>query len=305
MPKITDYYNLPSQVPFADVDVFSDNRLFVDPHAVRLSKMPSPFAAEAVLCADTFCHEVTQAVITGTPASRQRGEKLLQQFGEPSETRLGMSARGFKGHGGSEGVGSLIWETFNSDVEFLVRMGVLRQIEDLPVFVEGVDRDITSDVTTRIIFGPLARFTEAMIATYPQFTAGTHVCQTFTRQVWDPTSLQWATEEMLLPVVDGSPLLLVPQEWVRRNLLMSARRYYDTSVLSYAQFEQAAISADGKILTTPKRVLKQQADLRRGRSTSIQVTRRALENEQDLLELFKAFVASKHQTTTGSDEAAA
>lgn len=97
-----------------------------------------------------------------------------------------MSATGFRGHGGAEVVGSWIWEALNNDVEALVRVGVLKQIEDLPLFVGGVDRDITSDITTRIIFEPLGRFTEHMLNTYPQFTSAEHKVEPYRRQVLEP-----------------------------------------------------------------------------------------------------------------------
>ena len=58
---------------------------------------------------------------------------------------------------------------------------------------------------------------------------------------------------------------------------MSAGRFYDTSVLSYAQLEQAVLSRDGKLLKTPKDLLKTQRALARGRATNLAVTRRAHE----------------------------
>lgn len=301
MPTITQHYNITGPTPFVDVETLRDNRLYVDPYAIRLAKSPQPFADEAVECADTFCHQVTQAVIDGTVASFRRGEDLLQHFTEPSETRLGMAAAGFQGHGGSEGTGSRVWQTLISDVEFLVRMGVWRQIEDLPLFVEGVDRDITSDVTTRIIYRPLARFTEAMIEAFPHFTAGENTVKLFTKQVWDPQAREWTTAEVLLPVVDGKPLLLVPKAWARPTLLMTARRYYETSVLTFAQLEQAVLSSKGELLTTPKRLLKKQEGLARGRATTISVTQRAFESEQDLLAHFKSYVASRLPVATDED----
>lgn len=293
MPTVSEHYKIHGPTPFVDVEILNDNRLYVDPHAIRLAKSPQPFADEAVDCADTFCREVTEAVIDGTSASCRRGEELLQHFTEPSETRLGMAASGFQGHGGSEGIGSRVWETLITDVEFLVRMGVGRQIEDLPLFVEGVDRDITSDVTTRIVYHPLARFTEAMIDAFPHFTASGNAVEKFTKQVWDPEQREWTTAEVLLPVAHGKPLLLVPKGWARATLLMTARRYYETSVLTFAQLEQAVLSSKGELLTTPKRLLKKQEALARGRSTSIRVTQRAFECEQDLLAHFKSYVASR------------
>ncbi|MDP2012903.1 MAG: hypothetical protein Q8L05_01625 [Actinomycetota bacterium] len=290
MPTVTDYYGIDRSVPFVNVDIAADNRLYVDPRAIRLRREPQPYAAAAIECADTFLREVTRCVIDGTPTEMARGEDLLQHFVEPWETRLGMAVEGFRGHGGAEVVGTRIWTALTDDVRALVRIGVLRQLEDLPLFVDGVDRDITSDVTTRIIFEPLARFTAAVIADYPEFSVGGHRVETFRRQVWDPAKCGWSEATVSLPVSGGRPLLLVPKGWARPSLLMSAGRYYETAVLSFAQLEQAVRAADGKLLTTPKDRLRDQPGLGRGRATNLRITMKALSDEQDLIAAFKRFV---------------
>lgn len=305
MPTITAHYGITGPVPFVDVEVTTDNRLYVDPHAIRLRNTPQPFADQALECVDTFTHKVTDSIIKGTAASRHRGERLLQRFVEPWETRLGMSAEGFHGHGGADVVGTWIWDVLNDDVEALVRVGVLKQIEDLPLFVEGVDRDITSDITTRIIFGPLARFTELMIDTYPQFSSAGHKVQTYRKQIWNPITGDWDEADMVLPVVDGKPLMLVPREWARPTLLMSATRYYETSVLSFAQLEQAVRASDGRLIKTPKDRLKKQSGLGRGRGTNMRITMRAFENAEDLLASFKAFVAERLDKNDSDEQSAA
>ncbi|MFC0680527.1 hypothetical protein ACFFGH_22060 [Lysobacter korlensis] len=297
MPTVSSHYGIAGPVPFVDVETDVDNRLYVDPHAIRLRGAPQPFTDGALRCIDTFFNEVTGSVIAGTPASHAYGQRLLQHFVEPWETRLGMAAEGFHGHGGAETVGSWIWNTLVSDVEALVRVSVLRQLEDLALFVDGVDRDITSDVTTRIIYGPLAKFTESMMNAYPQFTAGHHEVRVYGKQVWNPVDRIWDREQVALPVVDGKPLLLVPKGWARPTLLMSAGRFYETSVLSFAQLEQAVLASNGKLIKTPKDRLKKQAGLGRGRITNLRVTMRAFENEQDLLASFKAFVAARFPDT--------
>lgn len=297
--NISKHYGISGTLPFVDVDIEADNFLFLDPHAIRLARAPHPFARDAIDCADTFLHEVTDCVIKGTPGHMRRGETLLQHFVEPWETRLGMSETGFSGHGGAAGIGTLIWDTLNDNVAALVRVGVLKQLEDLPLFVEGVDRDITSDITTRIVFGPLGRFTESMIARYPEFTAGAHIVRTYRRQIWNPVVREWDEEDFTLPVVDGKPLLLVPAGWARPTLLMSAGRFYETSVLSYAQLESAVRAKSGKLIKTPKDTLKKRDDLARGRNTNLSVTLRAIQNEEDLLAAFKIFVASKYEGGTG------
>ncbi|WP_423058338.1 hypothetical protein [Brevibacterium linens] len=305
MPTITTYYGITDPVPFIDVDVSADNRLFVDPHAIRLRGGPQPFADQAVECLDSFTDEVTASVFSPAPATRSRGKQLLQRFIEPWETRLGMSSSGFRGHGGADDVGDWIWEALTGNIEALVHVGILKHVEDLPLFVEGIDRDITSDITTRLIFDPLARFTEEMLANYPQFTASGHGTVDCHRQVWSPVIRDWTDVKMTLPIANGEPLMLVPQGWARRNLLMNSRRYYETSVLSYAQMEQAVRMSDGKLLTMAKDLLKKQPELARGRSTNTRVTLRALDNDADLLATFKAFVASKLTKPVGEGDTAA
>ncbi|WP_298944581.1 hypothetical protein [uncultured Microbacterium sp.] len=303
MANITIHYGITGPVPFIDVDVAADNRLYVDPRAIRLRRSPQPFADEAVRCSDTFLTAITDCIFDGSSSALRRGEDLLCHFIEPWETRLGMAAEGFGGHGGAAVVGGWIWATLTGDVEALVRLGILHQLEDLPVFVDGVDKDITSDVATRIMFEPLARFTEQMLATYPEFTSDGHEVRTFRKQVWNPATYGWDEKDFTLPVVDGKELLLVPTGWARSTLLMSAGRYYETSVLSFVQMEQAVLGRNGKPLRTPKRLLKKRPDLVRGRRTSLEVTLRAIRNRDDLLAMFKRFVDERYDDGLG--EAAA
>lgn len=160
--QVTEHYRIPRPVPFLDVDVGMDKPMFVDPRSIRLARSPQPFAADAVTCMETFFREVARCVVSQRPADRNRGLDLLQHFEEPWETRLGLAAAGFAGHGGADDVGAEIWGSLSTDVRMLVDVGILTQIEDIPLFVEGVAEDITSDLTTRIVFEPLARFTADM-----------------------------------------------------------------------------------------------------------------------------------------------
>lgn len=50
----------------------------------------------------------------------------------------------------------------------------------------------------------------------------------------------------------------------RPTLLVSAGRYYDTSVLSLAQAERSMVTLGGKVLKTPKDLLRTQPGLKRG-----------------------------------------
>ncbi|MGW5569920.1 hypothetical protein ACWEVD_01865 [Nocardia thailandica] len=296
MATVTAHYGITGSVPFLDVEIGVDNRRFLDPHAIRLHRAPEPFATRANVCTDSFFAEITRSVISTNPFDHRRGQALLRRFSEPWETRLGLATNSFSGHGGAEDVGDWIWTAMSTDLAALVQVGILRQIEDLPLFVEGIDRDLTSDITTRIVYGPLAEFTAAMVEQFPQFRSTGNTVKTFTRQVWDPQNLEWTDVMLELPVAEGKPLLLVPRDWTRSRLLMSSTRYYETSVLGWAQVEQAVVTSTGKVLTTPKDILKSQPGLGRGRSTNLRVTNRAFTVEQDLVSQFRAFVRDQWMT---------
>ncbi|MBO9051767.1 hypothetical protein [Curtobacterium flaccumfaciens] len=306
MNTISKHYGLSGALPFVDVDLDDDNRLYVDPHAIRLSASPQPYARKAVECMDGFFDGITNRIISGTKSDLDEGEQLLQTFREPWETRLGMAASGFRGHGGAEEIGTLIMDALRGSVAALIRVGVFKHLEDMPLFVEGVDKDITSDITTRLVYSALADFTAQMVSDYPEFRTVGDGVRSFQKQVWDPVAGVWNTAIVELPVVNGQELLLVPRLWARRTLLMSAGRFYETTVLSYAQLEQAVRTADGKLLKTPKDRLKERGDLQRGRDTNRRVTGRALQSQEDLVKAFTRFVDGRYRKVDveGEDKAA-
>ena len=294
--KISEHYSVHSPVPFADVDVASDNRLFLDPHAIRLSGTPQPFADEAIGALDRFLLEIVRCVVSPDPAQRRRGERLLQHFKEPWETRFGLSAAGYFGHGGADDIGARIWEGMADSLPALIEIGVLSRLEQLPLFIEGVGNDITSDITTRITFAALARFTESVLADFPEFSRDGHHTKVFECQVWNADSLAWDEQRFTLPVADGRALLLVPREWARATLLMSPRRYFEKTILDFAQAETTVLGADGTVFKTNKDDLKKLDWLAPGRGTNIRVTLEAHAKDEDLIANFEAFVASKFGT---------
>lgn len=294
--SVTQYYGITGSVPFLDVDVDDDNRRFVDPFKIRMGLGPTTFANAAMACMSSFFDEITSTVVSGNAAARARGLDLLQHFEEPRETRLGMSKRGCDGHGGADGVGQDIWDTLDGDAAVLVRIGVLHQIEDIALFVPGVDKDITSDVTTRVIFGPLVDFTNDCMANFPQLAGGTGPVQV-RRQVWDPVALRWVQQMGTLPTVDDKPLVLVPEEWTSRNLLLNATRLYETELLSWVQLQRAVPDSRGKLLKTPKHRLREDPRLRRGNETIIRTVEEAYGKGTNIVANFKRWAHERYQAS--------
>lgn len=292
MAAVTTHFAIPGPVPFVDVELSRDNERFIDLRRIR-SIEDSAHVSSALTCVDTFLTTVSTAAMSGDPRLEEEARELLQRFSEPRETRLGLARKGFNGHGGADDVGARIWRSLTTDLRALLHVGVLKYLEELPLFIEGIDRDLTSDITTRIIFGPLADFTAEMLARYPQFSAGGHSTTKIDCQVWDATACTWATRRVTLPVADGNPVLLVPLSWVSKRLLMSSHRFHGTTLLSYVQEEQAAIAPSGKVVHPSKKSLRRRPEFRRGRRTNIEVTLRAHEAGADLLRLFHLFVENQ------------
>lgn len=294
MKTVTQYYGITGPVPFANVDVDDDNYLFVDSFKIRMGYGPTTFVNAANACTSSFFNEITRAVVSGNPALRRVGLDLLQHFEEPRETRLGMSEHGFDGHGGADGVGQDIWDALDGDAAFLVRVGVLHQIEDIPMFVPGVGNDITSDLTTRVIFEPLVDFTNDCIAKFPQLKGGTGLV-TVTRQVWDPIAAKWVDKKVTLPTVAGKPLVLIPMEWTTHNLLLNPTRLYDTELLSHVQMERATINKKGKIEKPRKDDLRADPQLARSYDTIIRIVEDAWGKGTNIVADFKRWAQERYE----------
>lgn len=296
MTKVSKFYGIGGELPFVDVDVAQDLRLFLDPHRVRLYASVVPEGKHAVACMDSFMGFLIDQLACGGP----RVVENLERFTEPKETRLGMSRRGHDGHGGAAEIGSRIWTALSTDLEMLVRVGILRHLEDLPLFVEGVDRDITSDIATRIVFGALLDFTQRMTIDHPQLQRG---AQDHVMQVWNVTAQEWENRTIRLPAPLGKPLVLVPATWVGNTLLMSSRRFFEVTVRGEVQRRETVILEDGTCVRPTKEQLAKRADLPRSRLTSITWVRRAAGDGINLLAQFREFVDYRAMRA-GWDEAA-
>ena len=167
-------------------------------------------------------------------------------------------------------------------------MGVLKHLEQLPLFVEGIGADICSDLTTRIVLASLADFTTYMMETHPELRDG---ASQSTTTVWDPISLRWVDRELVLPAPEGRPLLLVPAGWARRNPLMTARRFHGVSVLGYVQDSEAVRSPKtGRLLKSSKDELRRRPDLRDVHEVNVRTTIEALSQNDNLVASFEAYV---------------
>ncbi len=230
--RVTQHFEISGLVPFLDVDVVNDSPLFVQPAAIRRSR--HPLASQAQARITSYSAEVIRLRVSNRPVDHVHGRRLLMEgLNEPHQTRLGYSTTGSYGHGLGPVKGRLLWEALDDD---LCRQSLLSELEHLPLFVPGVDKDLISDMTTRLIFPELVVFTREMMGLYPQLAQRTRKVSV---KVWDASAGRWSTAEYRLPLVAGRSLLLIPSGWVDHRLLLSPEQFYNRVATATVQAERA------------------------------------------------------------------
>ncbi len=268
--RISQYFRLDRTQPtldFVDVDVFGDARVFVDPRALRL--LPSAWGDECVSLVQHFFRDVLQAIRGGDHA---RAQHLLGALREPNETHLGLSRARARGRALGRESARDVWEALQeSDA---VASGLLEDLEDAILMVEGISSDIISDITTNIIRQPLVQYTQSVADLYgiplaPDVDSG---------PMWDPGRRAWFSEFTQLPTTRHGKLLLVPKVIVRRRMDYDANEYYRDYLLEYLRgVEMDANSAlvellkDGRIRVTKKELIKKYGQ---GKSAIVRETRK-------------------------------
>jgi hypothetical protein len=296
-PRISTYYGLSgsqASFDFVDVRILGDTPLFIDP--VALSGIGSPWANACASTVQSFFQRVLDAITANDSVAAHR---LLSFLSEDNATRLGYSARS-KG----SGVGSELADAFYQELSTsaAVKTGIITDIEDTALFIEGVGENRISDVTTNIIREHLASFTTAAANFY-----GIPLVPGIEVYVWDSARGDWATKVVDLPVPSkGGPLLLVPKSIARGLLIHDVDTYYRHYALNYLRdYELAERSPLVRLLKSgAPHVYKKDVEAKYrgrhaagGRGVDKRVNLDATERNPDLLAQFKQASMAKSPVT--------
>ena len=227
---VTDYYGLDrtqAEVDFVDVDVATDNRIFIDPRAIRLQHGDLHEACVASLV--SFFSEVLDAIrLSDQPKVRQ----LMRFLGEPNETHLGFSRGRSRGRGLSGKNTDVIADAISDSKA--AKTGLLRDLEDTAFLVPGVNKDLLSDMTTQIIRGPLIEYTQQCCYQYE-----IPMVSQYGGSVWNPDALEWQDRyDVPLPRTEDGTLLLVPKSIVRHAPIFDNDKYFNGYIAPYLEGEE-------------------------------------------------------------------
>ena len=234
--RVSEFFHLGRTQPaldFVDVDVHGDVRLYVDPRALRL--LPTAWGQECVSLIQNYFQTVIDAIKTG---ERDRALRLLAVLREPNESHLGLSRGTARGRGMGKALAREVYVALEKSRA--VESGLLTVLEDSILLVDGIDRDIVSDIATNIIRGPLIAYTQDVCERY-----GIAMRDLDSGPLWDPSARAWqGGHYVALPEVGGRRLLLVPKIIVRRRFDYDKDEYFQHYILTHLQDFELGVKSE-------------------------------------------------------------
>lgn len=204
-----------STLDFIDVPIDGDIPVFIDPDALR--SLDTEWGHHCVSLLQSYFDSVLQAIKN---SDDQRARLLLSQLNERNEFHLGFSSGKSRGHALGPISAEKIWKSLVKSKA--AKTGVLQDLEDTVLFVEGVGPDMLSDAVCNIIRGPLIAYTQQACDYYgiplkSSVSSG---------PIWNARDEKWESAYVSLPVTKHDLLILVPKVIARVKPTYNANDYY-------------------------------------------------------------------------------
>lgn len=283
MPRFSKFFKLrlsQHQLDFVDVSNDYDLPVYVDPYAIEIRD--DIWAAQASDHIRSFFKEVLEAL---REHNTQRAIQLMSHLHEPKETYLGVSRGNPKGRGVGKGQAGQLIAAIRQSKAYV--SGLLSDLSEMALYVDGIDKDKISDLTTNIIRGLLAEYTEQQCSLH-----GVPIRNYSCPPMWDLNRKNWISKEIKLPFVKNDPVLLVPKYIVRRRLSLDSQEFYNKQITDFLVEEN--IRANSSLVQTIKgkpRVFKYK--VREAQPKSKSYIAETVLAHPELLEMYKE-VAKSH-----------
>ncbi|MFD3266334.1 hypothetical protein [Phenylobacterium ferrooxidans] len=219
-------HNRQAELDFVDIDTDTDTRLFVDPYAIDIRG--DAWSSDCSRHLRSFFNALIGALRNNDDA---RAEHLASHLHETNETFLGLSKGRPQGRGIGRDQALQILDALKRSRA--VASGLLSELAEAELFIEGIGSDKISDLTTNILRGPLLHYTreQANLWNMP-LTANVALSP-----IWDPNREDWIQAPRETLVIDGKPVILVPKFSVRKILTLNSQEFYNNHMISYLRQE--------------------------------------------------------------------
>ena len=215
--KISEIFDLgvsQIQLDFVDIDIENDYPLYIDPYLI--SQYNDLWSARVDRTIKNFFSKVSECI---RKQEYDKAIELFQFMSEPKETCLGVSSKGTKnGKGvGEDNASKIIEEIIESKA---IENNIVNNIEDIIVFVDDIDKDKLSDMTTNIIRKHLIDYTKLQCNIW-----GIPLRRGKSSPYWNPNIEAWDKSSEDLLFYEDRYLLLVPKGIVSSINLLNAQKY--------------------------------------------------------------------------------
>ncbi len=233
--RVSQYFALhrdQTTLDFVDVPIGNDIPVFLDPS--RMRGMESVWASECNSMLQHFFQRLLEHIQSG---DKSAGLVMLEGLSERNEFHLGFSSGLSQGSGIGHTFAMDFWQALSKSKAG--KTGLLKDLEDACLFIEGVGPDRISDASCNILRGPLIRYTQDMCRYYgipmeSSIDSG---------PIWNSEADRWEDSLIPLPVTPFGSLLLVPKIAVRHRMVYNSQHYYTHYLLPKMIEHEKAINS--------------------------------------------------------------
>lgn len=205
---------------FVDVQLDSDNRIFIDP--VVLRNATDEWSTNANKCVCSFFDSLYEAL------KNNKSDNLFDHAHEQNATKFGYG----NGRNGKGKTANGLEDTLSKLKMLMHNIPTISKGEDIPVLVEGFAEDCMSDLLTNILHEQLNEFTA-----YQMRRRGIPADSTKTFWTWNMEKNVWQQVTKECWLYNGREVLMVPKWIVRRNFLFKAHQYLYGVIIERMQSE--------------------------------------------------------------------
>lgn len=232
-----EHFKINDEVNFKDIELGTDNMLFVDPYLIYISD-----DVLSVQCSNKIVDYFTKLLKYAKLGDKGNGYKLVKYLQENNEIRLGYSKGTPIGRGLGSNKGKELFDILCKSEA--VKTGLVSDIFDASIMIEKVGYDKISDLTINIILYELIKYTQEQCKLYNVYTETVKL----KRPVWCTEEEKWTMMESIqLPVFDNRPIILVPKNFVRPHLVYTYSRFYNIEMLPHYEREVMKDSSCGLV----------------------------------------------------------
>ena len=225
--KFKEKYNIKGEVEFVDIELDTDSKLFVDPYLIYISN--DEFSNN---CSNKIVNYFEQLLKLAILNDKGNGYKIVKYLQENNEVRFGYSLGNPLGKGFGKNKGKELFDILCKSKA--VRTGMISDIFDASIMLNKVGYDKISDLTINIILEDLIQFTQKQCKMYSVPLERVRL----RRPVWNSEKNNWINIEAInLPVHNGKPIILVPNNFVRPYMVYTYARFYNNQMMPYYEIE--------------------------------------------------------------------